>query len=120
MKYLPPKWWLKAAWSLPILARPDLVVREVEETPEPEELQSGVVCVEIRGGYLKWVHMRCPRCNDHIELPMVGDKAWRLRVDYLGRPTLSPSVWETEGCGAHFIVRKGRIHWCHGRDFERE
>lgn len=107
-----PERWRNRLWSLPFVTRPELLVAEVSDCPTDAEMQYGRFYVEVRGGFLKWSHLLCPRCGDHVELPMKGTKAWSLRVDFLGRPTLAPSVWEAEGCGAHFFVRKGRILWC--------
>ena len=34
------------------------------------------------------------------------------RIEIHVRPTFSPSIWETESCGAHFFVRNGNLIWC--------
>ena len=48
----------------------------------------------------------------HIQLPLAGKQRWSVNVDYLRRPTIAPSIWETDSCGAHFFVRKGELLWC--------
>jgi hypothetical protein len=63
---------------------------------------------------LKWTHLLCPKCGDHIELPLAGRERWSVKTDFLRRPTLAPSVWEKATCGAHFFVRKGKVLWCEG------
>jgi hypothetical protein len=102
----------RAIFRLPFLSMPAFLADVVSECPSREELRSGTIFIEIRGGYPKWAHLRCPKCGDHIQLPLAGTDRWTVRVDFLHRPTLSPSVWEERACGAHFIVRKGNLYWC--------
>jgi hypothetical protein len=97
---------------LPFMKRPKLIAQVADESPTLKELTSNVLIVEIRGGYLKWAHLLCPRCGDHIQLPLAGKSRWTIKVDMLRRPTLSPSIWETQSCGAHFFVEKGNLRWC--------
>lgn len=98
--------------KLPFLRRPKYLAYEVSESPTQAELQTHLLFVEVREGYLKWTHLSCPKCGDHIQLPMAGKSRWKLKVDFLRRPTLAPSIWETGSCGAHFLIRKGEILWC--------
>ncbi|MFZ6048084.1 DUF6527 family protein [Pseudomonas sp. CR3202] len=59
----------------------------------------------------------CPcGCGDILEVALLkgASPRWELSVDRKGRPTLHPSVWRATGCGSHFWVRDGRIHWCKG------
>ena len=96
---------------LGVLRKPDLVVMDVAESPDEEELRPGVLFREVRGGFEKWAHFSCPRCHEHIQLPLGGARCWSLRVDWLRRPTLHPSVWQTGSCGAHFFVTRGILVW---------
>lgn len=60
----------------------------------------------------------CPcGCGHLIQLSLLqGDSPrWSLRTDRAGRVSISPSVWRSLGCQAHFFVRDGEIIWC-GRD----
>jgi hypothetical protein len=57
----------------------------------------------------------CPcGCGHLIQLSLLKSDSprWRLRVDRDGNATISPSIWRTLGCQAHFFVRGGRIIWC--------
>lgn len=99
-------------FGLPFFRRPAYLAKIVPETPLDNELSPDLLLVEIREGHLKWVHLRCPKCGDQIQLPMAGKDCWNLRVDFLRRPTLSPSIWERQTCGAHFFVRHGNILGC--------
>jgi ribosomal protein S27AE len=115
MKVLIPQWVAEALWRLRWMRRPEFLAQSVTETPYPEELRPGVLFYEVRDGHLKWLHLRCPKCRDHIQLPAIGKRRWSLGFDCLRRPTVSPSIWETEACGAHFFIRKGRVVWCPDR-----
>ena len=103
---------IELVFRLPFLSRPAFLVDLVSECPSREELHSGMVLVEMRGGYLKWAHLQCPKCGDHIQLPLAGNDRWSIKVDLLRRPTLAPSIWEQTTCGAHFFVTKGKLAWC--------
>jgi hypothetical protein len=105
-------WLADGIYRLGLARRPQLQAVEVEQAPLVSELLNGELYAEIRGGYLKWVHLRCPLCGEHIQLPMAGKERWRLMFDWLRRPTLTPSVWEKNTCGAHFLVQHGQILWC--------
>jgi hypothetical protein len=99
-------------FRLPFLHRPRFVAKAAPESPVSEELHTNEMIVEIRDGHLKWAHLLCPKCGDHIELPLAGGERWSIKVDLLRRPTLAPSIWEKATCGAHFFVRKGEVFWC--------
>jgi len=107
-----PLSFIEAVCRLPFMSRPAFLADLVSECPSREESRSGLVLVEIRGGYLKWAHLQCPKCGDHIQLPLAGSDRWAIKVDLLRRPTLDPSIWELTSCGAHFFVKKGKLEWC--------
>ncbi len=107
-----PSWLADVVFRLGLARRPRFVTVKVDEAPVESELLDAELYVEIRGGHLKWIHLRCPLCGEHIHLPMAGNERWRLSLDWLRRPTLMPSIWEKDTCGAHFFVRRGQILWC--------
>jgi len=37
---------------------------------------------------------------------------WQVTVDFLGRPTIHPSIWQRDGTCAHFWIRRGNVEWC--------
>lgn len=92
--------------------RPEFLVKQVPEAPSSNDLVKGLLLVEIRGGYLKWAHLSCPKCGEHVQLPLTGSGQWSVKIDLLCRPTIKPSIWEKASCGAHFFITKGRIRWC--------
>jgi hypothetical protein len=100
---------------LRVWRRPDLLTLDVSDAPDDDELLSSVLAREVRDGYPKWAHFLCMRCGEHIRIPVAGPQGWALTVDWLRRPTLSPSVWQTGSCGAHFFLQRGRIIPC-GRE----
>lgn len=98
-------------FRLPWMHRPRWLATVADARPSDDLLRRDLVILEVRDGHLKWAHLVCPKCGDHIELPMAGRDKWIVTVDWLGRPTFVPSVWERATCGAHFVVRGGQLHW---------
>jgi len=107
-----PLSWLEWLARRRLWNRPDLLTVDTAETPDEDDLPNGILLREVRGGHQKWVHLRCARCGEHISLPLAGGARWTIGIDLLRRPTISPSIWQTGSCGAHFFVRQGRIIWC--------
>ncbi|WP_227817366.1 DUF6527 family protein [Nitrogeniibacter aestuarii] len=59
--------------------------------------------------------LKCPcGCGDVISLPMSANArpCWRVSVQG-GKPSLFPSVHRTAKCRSHFVLKAGRIIWCH-------
>lgn len=57
----------------------------------------------------------CPcGCGHLIQLSLLqaDSPRWSLQTDPAGKVSISPSVWRSLGCQAHFFVRGGRIIWC--------
>lgn len=57
----------------------------------------------------------CPcGCGHLIQLSLlqVDTPCWSLHADRGGKVTISPSIWRSLGCQAHFFIRNGRIIWC--------
>jgi hypothetical protein len=60
---------------------------------------------------LSFVPLRL-RCADHAcARAAKRSPRWRVAIDWFDRPTLEPSVWQTDGCYSHFWVKQGRIVW---------
>jgi hypothetical protein len=96
--------------------RPAYLALDVPDDPGEGEVPEGLVLREVRDGYEKWAHLLCPRCGEHIRVSLAGARRWTMRMDWLRRPSLNPSVWQTGSCGAHFFIRKGQVVWCRDRD----
>lgn len=98
-----------AAWW-----RSDLRVVDMDGEQLPARLPRSSL-VRLTSGGAEWsAGFLCPcGCGDVIELLLLSSMTphWTLSVDRLRRPTLSPSVWRTTGCGSHFWLRNGRVEW---------
>jgi hypothetical protein len=104
--------WLEWLNRVGIWKRPVFLAIDVPEAPEEDVLRPDLIVREVRGGYPKWAHLKCPRCGEHIQLQLAGQNRWKMKIDWLRRPTIRPSVWQTGSCGAHFLIRRGAIDWC--------
>jgi hypothetical protein len=82
--------------------------------PDLKALPEKTLYVVGGPGYQKWAYMVCPcGCGERIMLSLAKNRRphWSVEIDWLGRPTIKPSVWQTDGCFSHFWVKKGRIEW---------
>jgi hypothetical protein len=89
-------------------------VKYTEDAPHKESMPQNKVLIIGSGKFHKWALIICPcGCGDTITLCLMNsyDPNWRFSVDWLGRPTLYPSIWRTEGCKSHFHLQKGKIRW---------
>lgn len=110
MQFRLPLSWVEWLGARRVLQRPHFLACQVPEAPEM--LAPGMLYHEVRDGHPKWAHLACPRCGEHIQLQTAqARQRWTLRIDWLNRPTVSPSIWETQSCGAHFFVRNGQLVW---------
>jgi hypothetical protein len=108
--------WLEWLAKRSLWKRPAYLALNIQEPPAHYEVKQGIVLRELRGVYPKWAHLSCPRCKEHIQISIAeGPNSWRLTVDLLNRPTITPSIWQTGSCGAHFYVRRGQLIWCEAR-----
>ena len=107
-----PLAFVERLFQLPFLKRPPYLAAVAAERPAAADLRPGQLVIEMRGGHSKWVHLACPKCGEPIQLPVAVGSEWSVLVDVFRRPTVSPSIWETGGCGAHFFIRHGRLIWC--------
>lgn len=82
----------------------------------PDKLAPRTVYVVCEGDYQLNASMACPqkRCEVVLNMNLApdDDPQWTMHNNSKGRPTLNPSVWRTEDCGCHFVLRHGRIKWC--------
>lgn len=99
-------------WTLPT----EVIARLSEDYPEAAALPPGIVHVVGGRTWRKWAYFKCPcGCGTLIMLALVKGRRprWDIFIDWLDRPTLKPSVWQSSGCFSHFFVKQGRIEWCH-------
>lgn len=103
------------AVGLGFIRRPDLIGLLVADHPMPAAMQPGVIYIVGGPGYQKWAVFRCPRYeNEIIQLSLMANRRprWTITADFIGRPTIHPSVRQLDGSFAHFWVKGGRVEWC--------
>ncbi|WP_082657839.1 DUF6527 family protein [Paracoccus sp. MKU1] len=97
------------------LPKSHLVASFEDAHPDPERLTSGRLVIVRSGGLDKWVCFRCPGgCGEKLQLSLSQQRRpqWSISVDWLGRPSISPSIRQTNACRCHFLVKDGRVKWC--------
>lgn len=100
--------------ALRFVPRSDLSCRIASCHPNDDQLIFGEVVV-VRDPKNKWACFPCPcGCGKitKLSLNQARRPRWKVRVDRLNRPTISPSVRQTAGCLSHYWVRDGRVEWC--------
>ena len=83
--------------------------------PTPEQLCPGTLIVVRDNSVDKWICLRCPcGCGAKVQLSMAENRRprWTARVDWLGRPSVEPSIRRLDECQCHFWVKRGQILWC--------
>jgi hypothetical protein len=105
--------WL---WATLGLTRDAHFRTKLENTnPPANKLAISDFVIVESGGHLKWACFKCPcGCGDKISLSLATNRrpAWSVVVDWKGRPTVTPSVWQKAGCFSHFWITDGRVNWC--------
>lgn len=100
---------------LGVIPKTGHVTQFVVDHPDRESMASDRVYVVGDRAFQKWATFRCPcGCGDTIMLSLSQKRrpSWTVVSDWLGRPTLDPSVRQTGGCYSHFWLRRGSIEWC--------
>ncbi len=93
----------------------DLIVDKVELHPEDDRVRSMELVLVKNGDIQKWACFKCPGgCGQVISLSLNSKRrpSWSVVLDWLGRPTVHPSVHQLNECGCHFWIKSGRIEWC--------
>jgi hypothetical protein len=97
------------------ILRYDVLARIWPRHPGQQPLLSGEIVVVKDGPIEKWACFDCPGgCGERLSLSLNRDRrpSWRVTVDWLSRPTITPSVQQLNACGCHFWVKSGSIEWC--------
>jgi hypothetical protein len=98
-----------------IIRRPAMSANYVDDQPDCQAMTSGQLYVVGNAKFQKWALMRCPcGCGETIVLSLSRKQrpSWSVDVDWLGRPTLEPSIRQTAGCFSHFWLKGGALSWC--------
>ncbi|MDV2985118.1 UNVERIFIED_CONTAM: DUF6527 family protein [Methylobacteriaceae bacterium AG10] len=99
------------------LVRYDLIARRTSRYPDDASVRDGELVFVVDGGVEKWACFRCPGgCGALIPLSLNPRRRprWSVALDWLHRPTVRPSVHQTNDCACHFHVNGGRVDWCEG------
>lgn len=102
---------------LGVVQRPDVLARFVERHPTPEELPLGSLVIVQDGARQKWACLRCPGgCGAKLQLSLNPARrpCWKVAFDWLGRPSISPSIHQQNACRCHFWLKRGIVEWCAG------
>ncbi len=94
---------------------PRYSVRYTQQHPKREQVMDREFVIVRADRLLKWACFRCPcGCGNLISLALTPDKrpSWSVRLDWLARPSVWPSVWQKSGCWSHFWIKKGQILYC--------
>ena len=87
----------------------------ISDNPSRESIKRNTVYVVGNKEFVKWAYLRCPcGCGDTIMLNLTESTykpSWRIKQDFIGRPTIEPSIYRQEGCHSHFYLRKGNVKW---------
>jgi hypothetical protein len=101
--------------ALGLIPKPRFVVRHADRQPSAEGLQNRDI-IAVRGARgPKWACFFCPCASGEVvRLGLDRDRhpRWNLKVDWLGRPTIYPSIWQRDRCHCHFWIKGGEIAWC--------
>lgn len=101
--------------AIGIVRRSDVAAHYVADHPDAQHLKPGELYVVGNRQFQKWALLRCAcGCGETIMLSLSTKKRphWTATIDWLGRPTLHPSVRQTAGCYSHFWLKQGRLDWC--------
>lgn len=101
--------------ALRLIQRPAFTMQPVADHPDPATMADGLIYVVGGRGYSKWAYFRCPADRaEIIQLSLMPERRprWTVAADWLGRPTINPSVRQLDGTRAHFWIRRGVVDWC--------
>ena len=85
-----------------------------EETLDRQVRMFGPETVELLRG-LRVAVVGCDGTGgERLQLSLAQEHRprWKVGIDWLGRPTVTPSIRMRGGWRAHFHLRGGRLEWC--------
>lgn len=105
---------LQGLIKLGLIQKPDFIATIVSEHPAPEQIKSGEIIIVNDAGYLKWACFQCPTCGETILLSLNQTRRprWQVTLDWFNRPTLHPSIRQTDGQKCHFWIKQGKVRSC--------
>jgi hypothetical protein len=97
------------------IRKPRFVLRHRPTQPKSQELAPDELVIVGERDFAKWACFKCPGgCGEKIMLALSKSRTphWQVTPDWLGRPTISPSICQQNECGCHFWVKTGWVEWC--------
>ncbi|OYV32711.1 MAG: hypothetical protein B7Z80_26130 [Rhodospirillales bacterium 20-64-7] len=97
------------------LFRADLSSRVTDRMPLDSDVKEGELVIVENNGLQKWACLKCPGgCGLKIALSLNFERRprWRVCRDWIGRPSIEPSIHQKNACQCHFWIRRGQIQWC--------
>ncbi|MBP7648472.1 MAG: hypothetical protein KA085_18180 [Phenylobacterium sp.] len=82
---------------------------------EPARPKAGRIYVATASGRPTFGYLVCPcGCRETLHLRFLPNRfpRWDIAIEGNGVVSLMPSVWRQVGCRSHFILKRGKIHWC--------
>lgn len=101
--------------SIGVIRRPDFVATIMAHHPTPDDLSAGVLVIVKDGDRTKWACFRCPGgCGEKLQLSLNPSRRprWLTSLDWLLRPTVTPSINQLNDCRCHFWIKNGMVEWC--------
>jgi len=108
-------WLLHLLVTLRMIPQPQLIPRFCDRHPNPKDLETGCLAIAANHSLLKNATFRCPGgCGERLLLSLNSRQQphWELAIDWLGRPSLTPSIRQMNACRCHFWIRAGQVCWC--------
>jgi len=100
---------------LGFISKPTYLARVVSDHPSPEDMVPGWIYVVGGSNYQKWAYLHCPTESGEIMQLSLQSKQhpyWRINIDWLCRPTVTPSIRQLTYPYAHYWIREGIVVWC--------
>ena len=94
-------WWLNPTYKNVFVPDP------------PEALVNKTVYIVGHTGNAWMLSFKCPcGCKNPVQLNLLkeANPRWKFRI-IDNKIDIVPSIWRTEGCKSHFILRRGKIIW---------
>ena len=98
-----------------LIPRSRLLAKVQAVHPTPEQLCRGTLIIVRDNSVDKWICFGCPcGCGAKVQLSMDRNRRprWAAKVDWLGRPSVEPSIRRLDECLCHFWINRGQILWC--------
>ncbi|MEL6787877.1 MAG: DUF6527 family protein [Cyanobacteria bacterium J06607_15] len=105
----------KVLVKLKLIAEPNFNCSVVLEHPTPAEIRYGQISLVATPKIQKWACFKCPGgCGETISLSLSKKRRprWTTSLDWLGRPSIHPSIRQQNQCRCHYWIRKGVVNWC--------